>query len=76
MSQVNKDKVTAAAFAAAASTEVYNIFELAAILKVSANRVRRLVVEGTVPQPLHTARDQRQWTKAMLTTAGITAVTP
>lgn len=74
MSQIQADKVSPANFAAAAATEVYNIYEVAAILRVSANQVRQRIRLGTVPQPLHTSREARQWTKAMLTAAGITAV--
>ncbi|MEY8688437.1 MAG: hypothetical protein AB9M53_00975 [Leptothrix sp. (in: b-proteobacteria)] len=74
MSSANLSKIDAATFAAAPATEVYNIYEVAAILRVSANQVRQRVRLGTVPQPLHTVRDQRQWTKAMLTAAGITSV--
>lgn len=76
MSQINATKVSADVFAAADATETYNIYELAAILKTTAAGVRKLVVAGTVPQPLFAGRAARQWTKAMLTTAGITAVTP
>lgn len=76
MAQVNKDKVSAAGYAAAASTEVYNIYEVGTILKISPAQVRYRVRAGTLPQPLHTSKDQRQWTNAMLVAAGITAVVP
>lgn len=76
MSQVNKDKVSAAGFAGLASTETVNIFELGTILKISPAQVKYRVKSGTLPMPLYDGRGEREWTKAMLTTAGITAVTP
>lgn len=76
MSHAQADKIAAASFASAASTEVYNVYEVAAILKTSVLAVRQRVRAGTLPQPLHTDRAARQWTKAMLTAAGVTAVAP
>ena len=68
------DKTTAANFAAAAATETYNIHELAVILKTSASIIRQRIKAGTVPLPLYDGRAEREWTKAQLTAAGITAV--
>jgi len=76
MSQINKDKVSLAGFAGLASTETLNIYELGAVLKISPAQVRHRVKIGTLPMPLYDGKAEREWTKAMLTTAGITAVTP
>jgi len=76
MSQINKDKVSLAGFAGLASTETLNIFELGAVLKISPAQVKYRVKIGTLPMPLYDGRGEREWTKAMLTAAGITAVTP
>ena len=69
------DKTTAANFAAAAAAETYSIHELAVILKTSAAAIRQRVKAGTLPQPFYDGRAEREWTKAQLTAAGITAVT-
>ena len=76
MSFVNKDKVSPAGFAALASTDLLNIYEVAAVLKKTTNDVEQRVTVGTLSAPLYGARGDKVWTKAMLTASGITDVSP
>lgn len=76
MSSINAHKVKPGNFSSAPSSEVYNIHEMATLLRTTAAGVRQMVKAGTVPQPLLVGRSEARWTKAMLTAAGITSAKP